>query len=264
MLRHVQKCDHLSEGLYWCFQCQKPERIDGQIKRSHSESSKTERMTTVARKMFSALGSTRGRKVTYEPDSEVSEQGTQSFLPLIIEEPEPEPCANWIDSLPVPESQLEERGRTPHWDPATIPELPNTQLCEMEAAFVSEMSADWSFSQELPDTQVTLSAVNNESQSQLELWDITESGSAEVSRGRPFLRLNTTWPDEQMAATIVSPLSPTGEMLDFGSFACLDISPTGESCSWPAPLIWHNGVMNFIKSDHRTSLYRAAPNIEVL
>ena len=57
MLKHVYTCEYLSKGLYWCFHCQKPERVGKfQCKRCQGSPSTADRITTVAKKLFSGLG----------------------------------------------------------------------------------------------------------------------------------------------------------------------------------------------------------------
>ena len=50
-------------------------------------------------------------------------------------------------------------------DLPALSELSNTGICEMEAVYVSEMDADWQYSQELPNSEV--SGVMNEPRSSL-------------------------------------------------------------------------------------------------
>lgn len=153
MLQHVVRCERLFEGLYWCYQCQKPERIGKfPVKNCYRGHSKTERMTTVAKRMFSALGSTRGRK-GYATSTSVPIPETRNILPEIEEEDDSELCERWVSKLPDTHSSTDEKSASYWGDPPDIPELPNTALCELDAAFVPEMSADWSFSQELPDSR---------------------------------------------------------------------------------------------------------------
>jgi hypothetical protein len=224
-------------------------------------------MTTVARKMFSALGSTRGRSQSRDPSYTVPSVPENTTMLPEIEEEEEEPCQAWIAKLPRPDGNLQANEQTSSWDSPSVPELPETGLFEMEAAHVAEMSADWSFSHELPDSQVSgidISKVIQEPQSNMysphgtrshspKDWDFLKEGLAGIQEGprppRSFLpRLNTSvpnntsqtqeeiqrltqWPNTLMSATIVSPLSPTGRMFEFGSLDTLDISPTESELS---------------------------------
>ena len=273
MLRHVWNCEHLSKGLYWCFQCQKPERVGSfKCKRCHGGHSTTDRIATVARKMFSALGSKR----VVERCSPPSTIEKPSSLSKISEAAEG--CESWDDGL-------SEIGRAPvnrdaHLEPPSMPELPNTGIWEMDATYVmSEMDGSWDFSQELPDSEV--SGFSNERRTSIPRpyapWNLSEKAPAGRESPRPsrslLPRLNThtvlepmkqkqlyspipSLPENPMSATIVSPLSPTGGF-DFGTLGPIDISPTDSETSDKSLFTdsgyssatfessWNGSVMNF-------------------
>ena len=97
--------------------------------------------------MFSALGSRRERCSSPSPAklrhlSKISEVTEQSSNEKSSE-------LNWNN---------EEKRQSWERDEQIIPavsELSNTGICEMEAVYVSEMDADWQFSQELPNSEVS-------------------------------------------------------------------------------------------------------------
>jgi len=102
--------------------------------------------------MFSALGSRRERCLSPSPNkahhlSRISEG---------VEEPSKKECSqfNWIGK-----DKRQSRPRDEDCS-SILPELSNTGICEMEAVYVSEMDADWHFSQELPNSEV--SRIRNE------------------------------------------------------------------------------------------------------
>ncbi|KAG9240107.1 hypothetical protein BJ878DRAFT_484148 [Calycina marina] len=258
MLRHVWNCEKLSKGLYWCFQCQKPETVGtSKCGGCHGSRSKTDRIANIARKMFSALGR-RDRCPSPAPSS-------SSCRPKIVD----------VDETPYPMSpdtvhwNRDEKRETQHRHVESNPsmqELSNTGLCEMEGApYVPEMAADWRFSQELPTSRADdLSQERNLGSMEAFMysspWDFLNSAhtSHQISP-RPsrsaLPRLNTStvellktvqesivdWTENPMSATIVSPLSPTGgfdystleavDPLKSPTFSPTDISPTDSEAS---------------------------------
>jgi len=102
--------------------------------------------------MFSALGSKRERGQYHAPNqlrrlSRISE-ATKDFSSEESSE------TNWISQ------DKRQRRRQGEDGPTALSELSNTGICEMEAVDLSEMDADWQFSQELPNSEV--SGVRNE------------------------------------------------------------------------------------------------------
>jgi len=97
--------------------------------------------------MFSALGSKRDRCPSPAPNkmkclSKISEDNEEFSSRELTE-------MNWSS---------QDKKQSQRWDdedPTVLSELSNTGICEMEAAYVSEMDADWQFSQELPDSEVS-------------------------------------------------------------------------------------------------------------
>jgi hypothetical protein len=131
MLQHVWDCEHLARGLYWCYHCQKSERVGSfECKRCQGNISKVDRITTVARRIFSKMGSKRHR------------------TPPI---PEPEPdmtIAKYIEKS----NTLEH-----HPDfPAIFDAGPGREFQSRQFSIGGIVGAhtDWRDSQELPDTQI--------------------------------------------------------------------------------------------------------------
>jgi hypothetical protein len=255
MLKHVWDCEHLSKGLYWCFHCQKPERMgEFQCKRCQGAPSTSDRLTNVAKKIFSVLGSKRNTYATY-----ISLNDAKTDLYDIAEDEES------CHQSPVEPRRGREPPQQQERNAPFVPELPNNLISEMEDTYVSEMSADWTYSsQELPDSQVSemigsacggdmsRPAPSYQDEKSHDPWGLSVEELAPAppyvasSRrpSQPILpRLNTdvvfepppqrqslqlgSISDIQMSATIISPLSAS-DRLDFGTF---DVSPTGSDSS---------------------------------
>lgn len=261
MLRHVWNCEHLAKGLYWCFQCQKPERVGKfQCRRCQSGSSKTDRIATVAKKMFSALGSKRG--IEKSPMSQFEERGFG--LSKISEA-----SGSW-NSGRISEESMNQT-QPSYLDPPYLPELPNSYVSEMENTYVVPEMSDGctGLSQELPAASVTESSSQNKStgsQNRVSKtegassishtpWATPHFGSADSRESPrptrsilPRLNTNTIFEGQNsshpinidsaysndssypMSAIVVSPMSPTGGF-DFGTFDALDVSPTDSEAS---------------------------------
>ncbi|KAH8597680.1 hypothetical protein B0O99DRAFT_592243 [Bisporella sp. PMI_857] len=207
-------------------------------------------VTTVAKKMFSVLGSK--RSVDRNPLSPIS----KCVPPLSkIVESEDEYKSLRDGSYPEVIGITQNEKRPSHYDVPAVSELPNTAICEMEGVFVSEMDGNWDYSQELPDSEACrysdiqrCSILEPTQQSNLP-W--TFRGSSEGESPRASLtdlpRLNTgtalelpragikststpDWLENPMSATIVSPMSPNGGF-EYGTFSSIDISPTDSQAS---------------------------------
>ena len=259
MLKHVWECEHLSKGLYWCFHCQRPERVGKfQCKRCQGLPSKTDRLATVAKKIFSKLGTKHHREEYQVHDSEVGGI-TSTALSKIPESVKPEPFPQNHDSF----TEVEFPPYTP------LPELPNNSISEMEnTSIMPEMDSTWNVSQrelqkspEPKDVSSTFSPglfsslimdpADHSFSASNPPWSPSSfeaAAPAHRSPGRslPSLALNTkdiyqppisrhrhghtsTLSDEPMSATVISPLSTTeaffSGMLGLSSRA-YEVSPT--------------------------------------
>ncbi|KAL6881390.1 hypothetical protein J3F83DRAFT_53600 [Trichoderma novae-zelandiae] len=57
MLQHLYSCDHLTDGEYWCYDCEKPEQLgDVKCRRCLGHPSKRRKIMTMAKSFFSSLG----------------------------------------------------------------------------------------------------------------------------------------------------------------------------------------------------------------
>ena len=236
MLKHVWECEHLPKGLYWCFHCQRPERVGKfQCKRCQGLPSKTYRLTTVAKRIFSKLGTRYHKEESSVPGS--ANGGMASItLSKIPESTESEHFAGQ-DSF--------DQEATPSYEP--LSELPNNFISEMEnTSVMPEMDSSWNVSLQ---EQLKLQEPKEQSEYATGLYsdmvmnppDQTFSESnppwspssfemtpAQKPSGRsvPALALNTrdiyqppssrhrhgrtgTLSDEPMSATVISPLSAT-------------------------------------------------------
>lgn len=237
MLKHVYTCEHLSKGLYWCFRCQKTERVGKfQCKRCQGTPTTAERITTVAKKIFTGLGVRRAVGDHFDP----------TICRKVTSPKEPRS----LNCSPLPEkgSQLQEMVEDS--EERNHPELPNTTISEMEAENIFELSAGWTTqSQELPDSSlaemtgsefapISPLAYPDEKSSHdlfnLSMCNATLASTYAASPRRPSqpisLRLDTgmTEPLQQhcprpdSSATVLSPLSPS-DRIRSGFFT---VSPT--------------------------------------
>lgn len=239
MLKHVWECEHLSKGLYWCFHCQKPERVGKfQCKRCQGLPSKTDRLTTVARRIFSKLGTKHHRDDFSASGSEAGGM-TSLALPKIPESRESE-------AYPEIQGNFDNE-EFPPYEPMS--ELPNNCISEMEnTSIMPEMDTTWNMpSQELRKPHVSdeksfeyptgmysdmvMNPYNHAFSESNPPWSPSSFEAqvpAQKSPGRsvPALALNTrdiyqpqssmhrhgnvcTLSDEPMSATVISPLSAT-------------------------------------------------------
>lgn len=243
MLQHLYTCEHLSKGLYWCFSCQKPERVGKlRCKRCQGTPSTADRLTTVAKKIFSALGAkgVKGDHSAPTADRKVNTPKSPDGLMYLSEPPK---CAQFQEPV-APRGEWSQM------------ELPNNTISEMDGGDVFEMSANWTISQELPDSQVAemtgsefapMSSLAYPDEKSHDSWGLS---IGEVSPAPPYIasprrpsqpilpRLNTcvtcepprqtpSWSDIPMSATVISPLSAS-DRIDFGTF---DVSPTDSEAS---------------------------------
>jgi hypothetical protein len=240
MLKHVYTCEHLSKGLYWCFHCQKPERVGKfQCKRCQGTPSAADRITTVAKKLFSGLGVKKAMgdpsaPATYRKPNQPQDSESSTY-PLKSEK-----CAQFQEN------------EVDHGDCDHM-ELPNTSISEMEAENIFELSAGWTTqSQELPGSSVSemtgsefvaasssVSPVHPHEKSSHDSWElsmcqVTPASPYVTNPRRPAqpisLRLDTCLseplrphhPRSNLSATILSPLSPS-DGVESGIFT---VSPT--------------------------------------
>ncbi|KUJ23439.1 uncharacterized protein LY89DRAFT_182616 [Mollisia scopiformis] len=235
MLQHVYNCPYLSKGLYWCFHCQKPERVGNfKCRRCQGAPSRTDRISSVAKKIFSKLGA----KPHRSDHSDIFKHGKD--LSKFSEHTEFRES-----SLHISQSNFDGP-----WDPRQAQELPSDSV-------VREMPGDLSAaSYELADTYIS-EMVGTECPIELgvgsENWadnlyiDEWESSAPKVQDDSPKPRLsvdtscspvsllsthaklahNSTWDDTPLSATIISPMSATGAY----DYSALEISPTESDTS---------------------------------
>jgi hypothetical protein len=251
MLQHVWNCEHLSKGLYWCFHCQKPERVGKfQCKRCQGLPSRTDRMASVAKRIFSKLGAKphHGEFVGPEPEP-------QQMLSKIAEDSETSYPAGFSGL-----SQSFDKDQAIDWDHQCPQELPNNSICR-------EMPGDWTAaSHELPDTYISEmqgtecpielgvgseSWADNFYASSTEEWDIPSAPVKEKSSSPKLARLDTSFThlnshlnpenhgqispqkysphswENPLSATFISPLSASGGF-DSNTF---EVSPTDTEAS---------------------------------
>lgn len=253
MLKHVWNCQELSKGLYWCFHCQKPERVGkSQCKRCQGVPSRTDRMASVAKKIFSKLGSKGHRHESYSGTAEVGKS-----LGNIRESGEsPKPSGYHKGSKGFHDDGPSD------WNHQYIQELPNTSICP-------EMAGDWTAaSHELPDTYIsemtgteipiemgmgemgTETWTDNFYTADLEDWEMPpppvpkpknispkpamlrvdtsfSSLTASMYQGRIPQRHSSHYPETPLSPNIISPLS-AGPVF---SATSLEISPTDSDTS---------------------------------
>ncbi|KAK0112940.1 hypothetical protein ONS95_014658 [Cadophora gregata] len=229
MLQHVWNCPNLSKGLYWCFHCQKPERVGKfNCKRCQGAPSRTDRMTSVAKKIFSKLGAKphRSDHNTNSSSSDSPQNSSKSF-----EQSETPVPPYFQDPLMS-------------WSHSSTQELPNSSL-------IPEMAGDWTAaSHELPDTCISEMAgtecpielaggietwEDNFYTDNLEDWDIPAVSSPKVRRSSPKLEIDTSvahtsqttsWIDTPLSATIISPMSAFSKLNSSSDASPIEISPT--------------------------------------
>lgn len=236
MHKHVYTCEYLSKGLYWCFHCQKPERVGKfQCKKCQGTMSTADRITTVAKKIFSGLGV---RKTMGDTSTPAAHRNIHS--------------PNTPEALPYPSksekgAQFEETMTDS--SECNYMELPNNTISEMEGEYIFEIGADWAGpSQELPDSSVaemtgseftpmrslpyTVEKPSHDSWD-LSMCNISPASTYVASSSRPSqpipLRLDTciTEPLRQHylqpdTSAMLSPLSPS-DRIESGIFT---VSPT--------------------------------------
>ena len=256
MLKHIFECEHLSKGLYWCFHCQRPERVGKfQCKRCQGLPSKTDRLATVARKIFSRLGTKHSKDGYLVPSTQAGPIASMA-LSRIPESAESEQFPECQDSF--------EQDEFPPYEP--LPELPNNYISEMEnTSVMPEMDSSWNVSPQQSQkshesqeesaefsTGLYSSMVMNpqdhlfsESNPPWSPSSFKTHAPAQRSCGRsvPVLALNTrdiyqppssrhrhgrtgTVFDEPMSATVISPLSATEGLFSTLSGREYEISPT--------------------------------------
>lgn len=233
MLEHVYNCPYLSKGLYWCFHCQKPERVGNfKCRRCQGAPSRTDRISSVAKKIFSKLGARPHRSEHvdfFKNGKDVSRVEYDMF--------EESSCSKGQSNFDG------------EWDYQEAQELPNDEI-------VREMPADFSSaSHELADNYISEMVgtecpvelgVGNENWADnlyIDEWESSEPKVQAESPRPPRLSVDTscsplslhasqvklapgyntsTWDDTPLSATIISPMSATGGF-DYSPF---EISPT--------------------------------------
>jgi hypothetical protein len=245
MLKHVYNCPHLKKNLYWCFHCQKPERVGKfQCKRCQGIPSKTDRMASVARRIFSKLGSKNHREDSISGPSEMSKLASR--MSNTTDSSIPNKCPQNHD--------WSSKGGPSNWENQFISELPSTSVCP-------EMPANWATtSHELPDTYIaemtgtevqTHTGIgenwgDNFYSESLEDWDVSLSHTVKGKGSSPRLSLDTSvppaniqptyvhqensldspdWMEQTLSNTMISPMSTTEPCAGFDSYI-LEVSPT--------------------------------------
>ncbi|KAI9056105.1 hypothetical protein LZ554_001033 [Drepanopeziza brunnea f. sp. 'monogermtubi'] len=235
MLQHVYGCPNLSKGLYWCFHCQKPERVGKfSCKRCQGVPSKTDRMASVAKKIFSKLGVKAHR---YE----------NAIFSSPAEIPKSHETLEDIDTAPPYFQDPLQQDTGMDWSQSEAQELPNTSI-------VPEMAGDCTAaSHELADTYIS-EMVGTECPIELgdgmpnwednfyaenfDEWHLPELPVASKGGSSPKLFLDTSvaqatpslnWTNTPLSAAIISPMSA---VLRCGSTrSAVEISPTDSEAS---------------------------------
>lgn len=229
MLKHVWNCQYLSKGLYWCFHCQRPERVGKfQCRRCQGAPSRKDRITSVAKRIFSKLGSSSHRT---DHSAAASSSKDPKDLSNVFEE----------DDSPVPPYFADDYDGM-RWDYPDAQELPNNCV-------IPEMAGDMSAaSYELPDTFIS-EMVGTECPVEMgterpcwednfyaETWDEPSSLALKPRAFSPKLALDTSvgqssripsWTDTPQSATMISPMSAFGKSLS----SPLEVSPTDSEAS---------------------------------
>ncbi|CAL3962268.1 unnamed protein product [Diplocarpon coronariae] len=237
MLRHVYNCPHLSKGLYWCFHCQKPERVGKfQCKRCQGNTSGKGLFASVAKKIFSKLGA-KPHRFDHAATTGASENLTNRYLDFDVEESSV--MASFQDRF--------QQDRRMKWCLPDAQELPSTSV-------IPEMAGDWkAASHELADTCISEmlgAGCPVELGAGLENWEdnfyaesfeefdvASEPVKTRVSSPK-LARLDTSvaqtalcsnWPDTPRSTTIISPMSAI--MRSDSTRSAIEISPTDSEAS---------------------------------
>jgi hypothetical protein len=245
MLQHVWDCEHLAKGLYWCFHCQKPERVGSfECRRCQGSPSKTDRITTVAKRIFSKLGSKRHRtpKVPErEPDMSIAKYAEKSntlehhpdFPPLFDAGP-----AREFHGQGFPDGGI--TGVNSDWRASQ--ELPDTQICEMtgsECPLELGVGAEetWLGHDEYtepdhiwlnPGPATKVPSPTERSRGSLDMLPPLNTQLSNLNPERGFDNISRNdLPDEPMSATIVSPMGAD----DHYASIFQEISPTDTDVS---------------------------------
>lgn len=246
MLQHVWNCQHLSKGLYWCFHCQKPERVGKfQCKRCQGLPTRVDRVASVARRIFSKLGPKPHR---HEQPSSAAAQ-TDKTLDDVAEALE----LSKLVSYPNEKRAFVEAGPV-NWIQQDAQELPNTFIIpELDSTLATATDAfPYPNMPEMMGSEPPTELGNGTEWTDnfyAENWDDVDVPQAEVPKPRwksPKLAIDTSVfpaisetyekevPTYQSDWTItpdtdiVSPLSPSGGSKQF---ATLDLSPTDSIAS---------------------------------
>ncbi|CAG8972052.1 hypothetical protein HYALB_00004916 [Hymenoscyphus albidus] len=249
MLQHVWDCEHLAKGLYWCFHCQKPERVGSfQCRRCQGTPSKTDRIATVAKRIFSKLGS-KHHKTPKVPQPQPEPDMTVAKYPEISETLENHPdFPTMYDAGPGGDYSSQELSRTAGTSRSASDwaarELPDTQICEMigsecplelsNGAEESWLPQSYQVNQDswfTPDIPLASNNSNPEKPWSLDLLPPLNTQLPRPNQGRVSSQdYNDDWTDEPMSATLVSPLDVDGRDDRFASLF-QEISPTDTELS---------------------------------
>ncbi|KAF8853155.1 hypothetical protein BDZ45DRAFT_84538 [Acephala macrosclerotiorum] len=231
MLKHVYNCPHLSKGLYWCFHCQKPERVGNfKCRRCQGAPSRTERISSVAKKIFSKLGARPHR--TYDPDvfrngkdlSNISEHA-DFHSPMDFDRYQhaqelPDDCV--VREMPADFSAASHELAADSY----VSEMMGTE-CPVELGVGSENWADNLYFEEWDDSTLSTTKPQTESPRppRLSLDTSCSSSSPHAPHAKPtqsFQSNGSNWNDPPLSATVISPLSASGGF----DYSSLEISPT--------------------------------------
>ncbi|PBP26460.1 hypothetical protein BUE80_DR002667 [Diplocarpon rosae] len=228
MLRHVYNCPHLSKGLYWCFHCQKPERVGkSQCKQCQGNPSRTGRMASVAKKILSKIGA-KPHYIDHAATSSASETSTNRYKDFDAAE---------SSAIPSFEGRFQQDQEI-EWSYPDAQELPS----DWKAA--SHELADTCVSRMLDiDSPVELEAgveiwEDNFYAESFEEFDVASNPVKPRGSSPKLARLDTSvgqatissdWCDTPRSTTIISPMSA---IMPFDSTrSAIEISPTDSEAS---------------------------------
>lgn len=248
MLEHVWNCEHLAKGLYWCHHCQKPERVGKfQCKRCQGQPSRTDRLATVAKRVFSKLGAKNHRREHVIPSTETqlvlaetsrpSEKSKLAFLqdsglyggysegasenPDLQELPNtyimPEMPGDWTtESHELPDSSISEMmGSEPLVNPENSTENWSDNFYHEDLEITAPSTKGRASSPKLPRLETSFTSLNTQS-----LWNHPSQNYQQ--------KYPSNWTDTPLSATIISPMSATQQ---FEPSSAVDISPTDTEAS---------------------------------
>jgi hypothetical protein len=240
MLQHVWDCEHLAKGLYWCFHCEKAEQVGSfECRRCQGNLSKVDRITTVAKRIFSKMGSKRHRAPPSpepEPDMIIAKYAEKSNT--LEHHPD---YPTMFDSDPARDFQSRAFsgggivGTGAGWRASQ--ELPDTQICEMIGSECPpqlgvEAEEHWLDRDEYtepeniwlnPGPASKVPSPTQMSRGSLDMLPPLNTQLCNLNPERGFDNVSSNeLPDEPMSATIISPMGAG----DHYASILQEISPT--------------------------------------